>query len=90
MTPGSNFKQVETLMTDRASESVDRDKATSSTGPATRAAQAEDSQQRVELLIDELRKRTAELEEANRELRRVSHYRSLFLARMVAVQGARR
>src|ERR671932_569422 len=38
--------------------------------------------QRVELLIDELRKRTAELEEANRELRRVSHYRSLFLARM--------
>jgi signal transduction histidine kinase len=42
----------------------------------------QDSQQRVELLIDELRKRTAELEEANRELRRVSHYRSLFLARM--------
>jgi len=41
-----------------------------------------DSPQRVEELIDELRKRTAELEEANRELRRVSHYRSLFLARM--------
>ena len=40
------------------------------------------SPQRVEELIDELRKRTAELEEANRELRRVSHYRSLFLARM--------
>jgi signal transduction histidine kinase len=38
--------------------------------------------ERVELLIHELRKRTAELEEANRELRRVSHYRSLFLARM--------
>lgn len=38
--------------------------------------------ERVELLIDELRQRTAELEEANRELRRVSHYRSLFLARM--------
>src|ERR1041385_3739684 len=38
--------------------------------------------ERVELLIDELRKRTAELEAANRELRRVSHYRSLFLARM--------
>ncbi|HEU5133157.1 MAG TPA: histidine kinase dimerization/phospho-acceptor domain-containing protein [Pyrinomonadaceae bacterium] len=37
---------------------------------------------REELLIAELRKRTAELEEANRELRRVSHYRSLFLARM--------
>jgi len=40
------------------------------------------SPQRVEQLIDELQKRTAELEEANRELRRVSHYRSLFLARM--------
>ena len=38
--------------------------------------------EQVELLIGELRKRTAELEEANRELRRVSHYRSLFLARM--------
>lgn len=37
---------------------------------------------RVEGLIDELRERTAELEQANRELRRVSHYRSLFLARM--------
>jgi len=42
----------------------------------------EQTAQRVEVLIDELRKRTAELEEANRELRRVSHYRSLFLARM--------
>ena len=41
-----------------------------------------ESPQRVEQLIDELQKRTAELEEANRELRRVSHYRSLFLARM--------
>ena len=40
------------------------------------------SPQRVEQLIHELQKRTAELEEANRELRRVSHYRSLFLARM--------
>jgi signal transduction histidine kinase len=38
--------------------------------------------QPVEVLIAELRKRTAELEAANRELRRVSHYRSLFLARM--------
>lgn len=42
----------------------------------------ETQNQRVELLIDELRQRTAELEQANRELRRVSHYRSLFLARM--------
>jgi signal transduction histidine kinase len=72
-------------MTERSSESVDRDKTTragaTSNGPASAAA-PEDSHQRVELLIDELRKRTAELEEANRELRRVSHYRSLFLARM--------
>src|SRR5688572_9504386 len=46
------------------------------------SAAALDSQERVDALIRELRKRTAELEEANRELRRVSHYRSLFLARM--------
>jgi signal transduction histidine kinase len=45
-------------------------------------ARPEDSQETVDALIKELRKRTAELEEANRELRRVSHYRSLFLARM--------
>jgi signal transduction histidine kinase len=68
-------------MTERPSKSVDRDKTSTSHGPAG-AARIEDSHQRVELLIDELRKRTAELEEANRELRRVSHYRSLFLARM--------
>jgi signal transduction histidine kinase len=37
---------------------------------------------RVEHLFEQLKQRTAELEEANRELRRVSHYRSLFLARM--------
>lgn len=36
----------------------------------------------VERLIEELKSRTAELEEANRELKRVSHYRSLFLGRM--------
>jgi signal transduction histidine kinase len=36
----------------------------------------------VEHLIEQLKQRSAELEEANRELRRVSHYRSLFLARM--------
>src|SRR5262245_52223441 len=46
------------------------------------AADETSAHERVELLIDELRKRTAELEQANRELRRVSHYRSLFLARM--------
>ena len=42
----------------------------------------ESAHERVEALIDELTKRTAELEQANRELRRVSHYRSLFLMRM--------
>ncbi len=38
--------------------------------------------ERVAHLIEELKLRTVELEEANRELRHVSHYRSLFLARM--------
>jgi signal transduction histidine kinase len=38
--------------------------------------------QRVADLIEQLQVRTVELEEANRELRHVSHYRSLFLARM--------
>ncbi len=37
---------------------------------------------RVAHLIEQLQLRTVELEEANRELRHVSHYRSLFLARM--------
>jgi len=63
-------------MDDIAPESVDRDNVTISTSAATEPSSRE------ELLIAELRKRTAELEEANRELRRVSHYRSLFLARM--------
>lgn len=49
---------------------------------AVAASAATEPNSREELLIAELRKRTAELEEANRELRRVSHYRSLFLARM--------
>jgi len=38
--------------------------------------------ERVADLIQQLQQRTVELEEANRELRHVSHYRSLFLARM--------
>ncbi|HJT27521.1 MAG TPA: histidine kinase dimerization/phospho-acceptor domain-containing protein [Pyrinomonadaceae bacterium] len=67
-------------MDDIAHESVDRENVTMANGVATSPA-AEPSS-REELLIAELRKRTAELEEANRELRRVSHYRSLFLARM--------
>jgi signal transduction histidine kinase len=41
-----------------------------------------DENKSVDDLITELRQRTAELEEANRELRRLSHYRSLFLQRM--------
>jgi signal transduction histidine kinase len=49
---------------------------------SNKTASAECQHERVEVLIDELTKRTAELEQANRELRRVSHYRSLFLARM--------
>jgi signal transduction histidine kinase len=76
-----NFKQVEIYMNEGASNSVDSDKAGTPNGTAAITA-TEDSKQRVEVLIDELRKRTAELEDANRELRRVSHYRSLFLARM--------
>jgi len=67
-------------MDDIAHESVDRENVKMSNGVAASAATEPNS--REELLIAELRKRTAELEEANRELRRVSHYRSLFLARM--------
>lgn len=44
------------------------------------AGQADD--ERVADLIQQLQVRTVELEEANRELRHVAHYRSLFLARM--------
>lgn len=64
-------------MSETAQKSVDRASATDDA-----VTGIENSPQRVEELIAELRKRTAELEEANRELRRVSHYRSLFLARM--------
>ena len=67
-------------MDDIAHEGVEGENVTMSNGVATSAA-AEPSS-REELLIAELRKRTAELEEANSELRRVSRYRSLFLARM--------
>jgi signal transduction histidine kinase len=41
-----------------------------------------DANNQVEHLIEQLKLRTGELEQANRELRRISHYRSLFLARM--------
>ncbi|MDQ2977046.1 MAG: hypothetical protein M3R69_16750 [Acidobacteriota bacterium] len=44
------------------------------------AGQVDD--ERVAHLIEQLKQRTVELEEANRELRHISQYRSLFLARM--------
>ena len=69
-------------MSEQAQEGVDRETNSKSTVEAAAVRAAEVSPQHVEQLIDELRKRTAELEEANRELRRVSHYRSLFLVRM--------
>ena len=72
------LQQVEIYMSETARESVNTE--LNANAPTTSAT--ETSPQRVEQLIDELRKRSAELEEANRELRRVSHYRSLFLARM--------
>ncbi len=49
---------------------------------ASESALKSDANQRVEQLIEQLKLRSAELEDANRELRRISHYRSLFLARM--------
>ena len=55
------------------------DEETQGNGSAPDAGEAN---QRVEHLIEQLKLRSAELERANRELRRVSHYRSLFLARM--------
>ncbi|HEX6045862.1 MAG TPA: HAMP domain-containing sensor histidine kinase [Pyrinomonadaceae bacterium] len=67
-------------MDERAFDSVREVSDTESSSLSNTAAL--NSQERVDALIRELRKRTAELEEANRELRRVSHYRSLFLARM--------
>src|SRR5688572_21589193 len=73
-----NFKQGVIYMDDTEREGVHEVSDTESSGSAA----ALNSQERVDLLLWELRKRTAEVEEANRELRRVSHYRSLFLARM--------
>src|ERR1700754_1502434 len=67
-------------MSEGASGGVDR--PPHETQASTTGVDADSSHQRVEELIDELRTRTAELEQANRELRRVSHYRSIFLARM--------
>src|SRR5690242_4057653 len=70
------------FMDERAGEGAYHSGDPDNTSDTVSSAAALNSQERVDLLIRELRKRTAELEEANRELRRVSHYRSLFLARM--------
>ncbi|MDT4969469.1 MAG: two-component system, NarL family, sensor histidine kinase BarA [Acidobacteriota bacterium] len=51
-------------------------------GNAHRAAAMRDQHQRIEQLVDQLQQRSNALEDANRELRHVAHYRSLFLARM--------
>ena len=51
-------------------------------GNARRGAAMGEQHRRIESLVEELRRRTAELEEANLELQRVGRYRSLFLARM--------
>ncbi|MBD0373372.1 MAG: HAMP domain-containing histidine kinase [Pyrinomonadaceae bacterium] len=51
-------------------------------GNARRTAAIREQHSRIQHLIAESEARRRELEEANRELRRVSHYRSLFLARM--------
>jgi signal transduction histidine kinase len=51
-------------------------------GNARRASDLGAQHQRIEQLIEELRQRGDALEEANSELQRVNHYRSLFLARM--------
>lgn len=76
----SVYDDVLCNMGDIPSSSPNPVKAKASAG--SNAGHGADANERVEHLIEELRQRTAELEEANRELRRVSHYRSLFLARM--------
>lgn len=51
-------------------------------GNASREAAMREQHRRIEQLVGDLQQRSEDLEEANRELRRVAHYRSLFLARM--------
>ena len=58
----------------------DRKPVSDTTKAATESVEL--PEQRVSDLIEQLKQRTVELEDANRELRFVSHYRSLFLARM--------
>jgi signal transduction histidine kinase len=59
---------------------VIRAEKTVAENPQSNQTRAHD--ERIADLIEQLQSRTVELEEANRELRHVSHYRSLFLARM--------
>jgi signal transduction histidine kinase len=49
---------------------------------ANKIAGEQSGDDRVAQLIEQLQQRTVALEDANRELRHISHYRSLFLARM--------
>jgi signal transduction histidine kinase len=51
-------------------------------GNARRALAMREQHGRIGELVEELRERGRELEDANRELRHVAHYRSLFLSRM--------
>ena len=51
-------------------------------GTTRRGLAAAEQHGRIEGLVEELHRRTAALEAANRELQRVGRYRSLFLARM--------
>jgi signal transduction histidine kinase len=51
-------------------------------GHAQQTVAMREQHQRIERLVEQLQQRSHALEEANRELRHVSHYRSLFLGRM--------
>lgn len=51
-------------------------------GNARRATEMSEQRRHIERLAEELQQHSAALEDANHELRRVSRYRSLFLARM--------
>jgi signal transduction histidine kinase len=51
-------------------------------GNARRATAMREQHQRIEHLVEQLQQHSHALEEANRELRHVAHYRSLFLGRM--------
>lgn len=69
-------------MGQRLSNNPIQSETTESVEAASEATLNSDANERVEQLIEQLKLRSAELEDANRELRRISHYRSLFLARM--------